>query len=205
MSDETLKKPTYEELQAKLALATDALMSIAWFKGGRPAPVSLAREVLARLAVVCTPDTSNKPTPEQIQRFITCATLNLGPESCEPWVDECEKILRSQTEKDRELCPDCSRYSNPNCALCRVTGRAPDVEAQAAKAEQEGFEEGMRESQQVDVQGSLKLKQALREHPFTGVCSNFQCGITWHTRRPEPKCPECGAPPIQTGEDDKDG
>lgn len=36
---------------------------------------------------------------------------------------------------------------------------------------------------------------------FSCVCSNCQCGITWHTRRPEPKCPECGAPPLADSQD----
>lgn len=38
------------------------------------------------------------------------------------------------------------------------------------------------------------------EHPYTMVCSSCQCGLTWHTRRPVAKCPECGAPPMKDAE-----
>lgn len=40
---------SHRALSEKLKVAEEALELIAWFKGGRPAPVNLAREALAKI------------------------------------------------------------------------------------------------------------------------------------------------------------
>lgn len=57
-------------------------------------------------------------------------------------------------------------------------------------------------SEKQNVPDTHVLEKERLEHPYTMVCSNCQCGLTWHTRRPVTKCPECGAPPMKDAEGD---